>query len=118
MNRWLLTVDQEIIIFFFILLIITVKELIYGKIQHKKPIHSVMATVVSIERKAGTYKTRHSDYSFSYEITFITNNGIDLLLYACKEQLQTLSVGMSGTLTYKGRFLVAFESKTAKLHLE
>lgn len=114
MNRWLLTVDQEIIIIFLIFLIVTVKEFIYGKIQHNKPTYSVMATVVSIERKAGTYKTGHSDYRFSYEITFITDKGIELLLYACKEQLQPLSVGICGTLTYKGRFFVAFESKATK----
>jgi hypothetical protein len=46
----------------------------------------------------------------SFVITFQTEEGDSLELYAYEEEYGALREGMAGTLTYRGRYFVSFEN--------
>ena len=77
--------------------------------KSKEPERTVGAAVVSKEVKRGTQHSGRSKGGFSYTITFATEDGRELELFAYEEEFGRLQEGMKGTLTYKGRYFVAFQ---------
>ena len=75
----------------------------------QEPERTVTATVISKEVKSGTHETGRSMIGYSYLISFQTEDGQALELYAYEEEFGALKPGMTGTLTYKGRYFVDFE---------
>ena len=74
----------------------------------KEPTKTVRATVVSKEVKRGTHQSGRSKGGYSYAITFMTEDGQELELFAYEIEFGGLKEGMSGELTYKGRYFVTF----------
>jgi len=74
-----------------------------------EPEKAVQATVLSKEIVSGTQHSGRSQMGYSFRITFRTAQGQDLDLYAYEEEFGGLKEGMSGTLTYQGRYFVDFK---------
>ena len=74
-----------------------------------EPEKSVVATVVSKEIKTGTRKTGRSVMGYSFAISFLTEDGQTLELYAHEIEYGSLKEGMKGMLTYQGRYFVNFD---------
>ena len=77
-----------------------------------EPEKSVTATVISKEIKSGTNETGRSVMGYSFAITFQTEDGQTLELYAYEVEFGGLKEGMHGLLTYKGRYFVEFQETT------
>ena len=75
----------------------------------KEPEQTIMATVISKEIKSGTHGSGRSKGGFSYTITFMTEDGQELELFAYEIEFGALKEGMKGQLTYKGRYFLAFK---------
>lgn len=73
-----------------------------------EPEKSVMATVVSKEVKQGTQSSGRSVMGYSFAITFLTEDGQKLELYAYDYEYGALTEGAKGMLTHKGRYFVGF----------
>ena len=74
-----------------------------------EPERTVAATVISKEVQEGTNRTGRSMMGYSFLITFRTDSGETLDLYAYEVEFGALKEGMKGNLTYQGRYFVAFE---------
>lgn len=77
-----------------------------------EPEKSVIATVVSKEVKTGTHGTGRSVMGYSFAVTFQTEDGQTLELYTYEIEFGGLREGMTGVLTYQGRYFVEFTEKT------
>lgn len=79
----------------------------------EKPSHepekSTIATVISKALKSGTHETGRSVMGYSFAVTFLTEDGQTLELYAHEIEYGGLKEGMNGILTYQGRYFVNFE---------
>lgn len=78
----------------------------------KEPEKTVAATVVSKEVKTGTHMSGRSMMGYSFVVSFQTEDGETLELYAYEIEFGGLKEGMSGMLTYKGRYFVSFTENT------
>ena len=76
----------------------------------KEPKKLVMATVVSKEVKPGTHAAGRSMMGYSFVVTFRTEDGELLELYAYELEFGSLKEGMTGSLTYQGRYFVSFDA--------
>ena len=74
-----------------------------------EPERTVAATVISKEVQEGTNRTGRSMMGYSFLVTFRTETGETLDLYAYEVEFGGLKEGMTGQLTYQGRYFVAFE---------
>ena len=74
-----------------------------------EPERTVTATVVSKEVLEGTHRTGRSMMGFSFLINFQTEDGQNLPLYAYEIEFGGLKEGMTGILTYQGRYFVYFQ---------
>ena len=72
-------------------------------------IKTVNATVASKKVKSGTYQSGRSKGGYSYTITFVTENGHALELFAYEIEFGGIKEGMTGMLTYQGRYFVDFK---------
>jgi len=77
----------------------------------REPERAVAATVVSKEVKPGTQSSGRSMMGYSFAVTFQTEEGQTLELYAYEVEFGALKEGMSGILTYQGPYFVSFEEK-------
>ena len=77
----------------------------------REPERSVMATVVSKEVKPGTHRAGRSKGGYSYAISFLTEDGQTLELFAYEIEFGGLKEGMRGLLTYQGRYFVSFDTQ-------
>ena len=75
-----------------------------------EPERTVAATVVSKEVKEGTNQSGRSIMGYSFVVTFQTKDGQLLELYTYEIEFGGLKEGMSGTLTYQGRYFVEFQT--------
>ena len=75
------------------------------------PETSVSATVISKEVKSGTHASGRSMMGYSFAVTFRTEDGQTLELYTYEIEFGGLKEGMTGNLTYQGRYFVSFEEK-------
>ena len=75
----------------------------------KAPLKTVTATVVSKEVKSGTYQSGRSKGGYSYTITFVTEDGQELEVFAYELEFGGIKEGMTGMLTYQGRYFVDFK---------
>lgn len=73
-----------------------------------EPERSVPATVVSKEVKEGTNRSGRSMMGYSFVVTFRTEEGQLLELFAYEIEFGGLQAGMTGTLTYQGPYFVSF----------
>lgn len=71
-----------------------------------EPEKSVQATVFSKEIVSGTQRSGRSQMGYSFIVTFRTQDGQMLELYAYEEEFGGLKEGMEGMLTYQGRYFV------------
>lgn len=78
-----------------------------------EPERTVAATVVSKEVRSGTNQSGRSMMGYSFAITFRTEAGELLELYAYEVEYGGLREGMQGTLTYRGPYFTAFREKEA-----
>ena len=76
-----------------------------------EPERMVYATVVSKEVQEGTNRSGRSMMGYSFVVNFRTEDGQMLELYAYEVEFGGLKEGMSGILTYKGRYFVDFQEK-------
>ena len=92
------------------LLIFYVRVWCFQEKPTNEPERSVRATVKSREIVSGTGRSGRSQMGMSFVITFRTEEGESLELYAYEEEYGALREGMAGTLTYRGRYFVSFEN--------
>lgn len=110
-------IPEEICNFIFMLVFLSASGLVtcYLKISwslekpSKEVERSVVATVLSKEVKSGTNETGRSTMGYSFAITFLTEDGQNLELYAYEVEYGGLKEGMKGVLTYQGRYFVNFD---------
>ena len=74
----------------------------------QEPHRAVKATVISKEVVPGTHGAGRSKLGYSYAVTFRTTDGQTLELFAYEEEFGALREGMSGMLSYRGRYFVDF----------
>ena len=74
-----------------------------------EPERTVTATVVSKEVIPGAHGAGRSKGGYSYVADFRTEDDRTMRLFAYEEEFGALKPGMTGTLTYKGRYFVDFE---------
>ena len=77
--------------------------------QTNAPERTVRAAVVSKEVKPGTHGAGRSMMGYSFMVTFRTEDGQTIEVYAYEVEYGGLKEGMTGQLTYKGRYFVDFE---------
>ena len=82
---------------------------LWGEKKSKELEKSVMATVASKAVKRGTHQTGRSNGGYCYAVTFLTEDGTKLELYAYEVEFGGLKEGTQGQLTYQGRYFVGFE---------
>ena len=92
-----------------ILLLNYLRVRLWGEKRAKEPEETVTATVVSKEVKRGTQRTGRSKGGYSYAVSFLTEKGEVLELYAYEIEFGGLKEGSKGQLTYQGRYFVRFE---------
>ena len=74
-----------------------------------EPERTVSATVIFKEVQEGTNRTGRSMMGYSFLVTFRTESGEPLELYTYEIEFGGLKEGMTGQLTYQGRYFVSFE---------
>ena len=77
-----------------------------------EPERTVSATVIFKEVQEGTNRSGRSMMGYSFLITFRTEGGETLDLYAYEVEFGGLKEGMTGQLTYQGRYFVDFIEET------
>ena len=93
----------------FFMMIFYLRVLPFKEKPSWEPKRSVGATVVSKEIKTGTQRSGRSQCGYSFAITFLTQDGRTLELYAYDVEFGGLKEGMKGILTYQGRYFAGFE---------
>ena len=73
-----------------------------------EPERTAKATVISKEVKEGIYQSGRSMMGYSFVVTFRTEEGQLLELFAYEIEFGGLQAGMTGTLTYQGPYFVSF----------
>ena len=92
------------------LLVSYLKARLWQESPANSPLQSVGATVVSKAVKPGTYGAGRSKGGCSYCITFLTESGQTLELFAYEVEFGGLKEGMRGKLTFQDRYFVSFEA--------
>lgn len=75
------------------------------------PERTVKASVLSREVKPGTHGAGRSKGGFSYTVTFRTEQGQELELFAYETEFGGLKEGTQGLLTHRGRYFVRFQKE-------
>ena len=92
-----------------VLLISYLRAYFFQEKPAKEPQKTVNATVTSKEVKSGIHRSGRSKGGYSYTITFLTVDNQRLELFAYELEFGKLKEGMTGMLTYKGRYFVDFK---------
>ena len=74
-----------------------------------EPERSVAAKVISKEVREGTNRSGRSMMGYSFVVNFQTEDGQTLELYVYEIEFGGLKEGMTGMLTYHGRYFVSFQ---------
>ncbi len=74
-----------------------------------EPERIVQAAVMSKEIRSGTQGSGRSQMGYSFVITFLTETGDTMELFAYENEFGGIKEGMKGALTYKGRYFVSFQ---------
>lgn len=75
----------------------------------REPEQSAKAAVVSRRIRSGNpHRSGRSQMGYTYLVTFRLENGAELELYTYEIEYGALREGMTGTLTWKGRYYIAF----------
>ena len=90
------------------LLIAYLRARLWGETPTREPEKTVAAAVESKQIIPGTHGAGRSKGGFSYVVNFRTKEGQTLQLFAHEIEFGALREGMDGTLTYRGRYFVAF----------
>lgn len=78
----------------------------------KEPERTARAEVISRRVQTGANRTgRSSGMGYNYLVTFRFGDGTEKALYAHDEEYGALREGMTGNLTWKGRYFVGFETE-------
>lgn len=93
----------------FFLLISYLRVLPFLEKPSLEPKVTTGATVVSREVKRGTNRSGRSQGGYSFAVTFLTDQGKTLELYAYDYEFGRLKEGIRGVLTYQGRYFVDFK---------
>ena len=91
------------------LLIAYLRVLPFREKPATEPEKTVRATVLSREIKSGTQGSGRSQMGFSFLVTFRTEQGEILNLFAYEVEYGGMKEGLTGNLTYQGRYFVDFE---------
>ena len=94
------------------LLVSYLKAILWQEKPETQPEQAVQATVVSKEVRPGTQGAGRSKGGYSYVIHFATEKGQPLELYAYEIEFGGLKEGMSGVLTFRGKYFVSFAECT------
>ena len=115
MERMGLSVGQEVLCFAVIIalwvLISYLKMRAFWEKKSKAPVQTVKASFVSKDVKPGTYKAGRSVMGFSFLVNFVTEDGVELDLFAYEEQFGAMKEGAKGLLTYRDRYFVEFSEE-------
>lgn len=95
----------------FFLLISYLRVLPFREKPSPEPMKSVAAAVVSKAVKSGTHHAGRSQIGYSFTVTFLTEDGQTLELYAYEIEFGGIREGMKGVLTYQGRYFVSFQKQ-------
>ena len=74
-----------------------------------EPVRTLQASVLSKKVISGTHHSGRSQMGYSFVVTFRTEDGQTLELFAYEEEFGGLKEGMAGVLTYQGRYFKDFE---------
>ena len=74
-----------------------------------EPERTVAATVLSKAVIPGTHGAGRSKGGYSYTITFLTEDGMELTVFSYETEFGSLKEGSKGFLTYKGKYFVSFQ---------
>ena len=78
----------------------------------KEPERSIHAKLIARRVESGTHRSgRSQGMGYSFLLTFETEEGRQLELYAYDHEYGALREGMEGTLTWKGPYFVSFHEK-------
>ena len=91
------------------LLVFYIRVLPFLEKPTAEPEKTVRAMVSSKEIRSGTHNSGRSQQGYSFLVTFRTDHGEHLELYAYDVEYGGLEEGMEGNLTYRGRYFVGFE---------
>ena len=91
------------------LLIFYLRVLPFREKPSTEPVKTVQATIAAKEIHPGTHRSGRSQMGYSFLVHFQTDDGQRLELYAYEEEFGGLKEGMSGVLTYQGRYFVDFQ---------
>lgn len=91
------------------LLIFYLRVLPFREKPSNDPERAVKATVISKEITSGTQRSGRSQMGYSFVVRFQAEDGQLLELYTYEEEYGGLKEGMSGILTYQGRYFVDFK---------
>lgn len=92
-----------------VLLVAYLRVLPFREKPTQEPVRATQATVTSKEVRSGTHGTGRSQMGYSFVVTFRTEDGQTLELFAYEEEFGGLKEGMAGMLTYQGRYFMDFE---------
>lgn len=98
-----------VFIFGFMVFFSYLRTLPFREKKNNEPEKTVKAKVISKEVKSGTNDTGRSMMGYSFSITFLTEDGKELELFASETEFGGLKENTEGMLTYKGRYFVEFK---------
>ena len=94
----------------FCLLIFWLRVRPFREKKTREPEQTAKARLISRQVKSGTNRSgRSSGMGYSYVLTFQTDTGKHLELYAYDTEYGALREGMEGALTWKGSYFVHFQ---------
>ena len=93
----------------FFLLIYYIRVIPFREKPSREPERTVQATVAAKEIRSGTQRSGRSQMGYSFVVSFLTEDGQTLELYAYETEYGRIQEGAKGTLTYQGRYFVDFK---------
>ena len=99
-----------LVLFFFVYWL---RILPFREKKTKEPERTAKATLAARQVQSGTRRSgRSQGMGYSFLLTFQTEDGKVLELYAYDHEYGDLKEGMTGNLTWKGPYFVRFETNT------
>ena len=95
----------------FFLFVFYIRVLPFCEKPSLEPKKAIEATVISKEVRSGTNRSGRSMMGYSFVINFKTADGQILEVYAYEIEYGGLKEGMTGVLTYQGRYFVSFDKQ-------
>lgn len=99
-----------LVLFFFIYWL---RVLPFREKKTKEPERTMKARLVTRQVQSGTQRSgRSQGMGYSFLLTFETEDGSELELYAYDHEYGALREGMTGSLTWKGPYFVSFAAES------